>query len=72
MNIFEDVELNTMQFIGPIIVLFITMFTTAIVTRLVFSWLPKKLVNFLLGPSALAGAYIWAIPMNMGFYEFFK
>lgn len=72
MNIFEGVDLNTMQFVGPLIILAITMFVTTYIFRLIFRRLPKKLLNFLLGPSALLGAYIWAIPMNLGFYEFFK
>ncbi|KGM44798.1 hypothetical protein NP83_09490 [Neobacillus niacini] len=72
MNVFEGINLNTMQFIGPIIILFINMILTAFIFNLLFSWLPKKLYNFLLGPAALFGAYIWAIPMNMGFYDLFK
>lgn len=72
MNIFEGVELNTSQFVWPIIILLVTMFGSALIVRLLFSWLPSKLLNFLLGPAALFGAYIWAVPMNLGFYEFFK
>jgi hypothetical protein len=72
MNIFQGVKFNSMQFIAPLIILAITMFTTALIFRLLFGWLPKKLFNFLLGPVAVIGAYIWAIPMNMGFYGFFK
>jgi uncharacterized BrkB/YihY/UPF0761 family membrane protein len=72
MNIFKGVELNSMQFIAPLIILAITMFTTVFIFRLLFRWLPKKLFNFLIGPVALVGAYLWAIPMNMGFYELFK
>jgi hypothetical protein len=72
LNVFEDVELNTVQFIGPLIVLIVTIIGMAIVYRLLFNWLPKKLFNFLLGPVALIGFYIWLIPMDLGFYEFFK
>ncbi|QCJ45396.1 hypothetical protein FAY30_25925 (plasmid) [Bacillus sp. S3] len=72
MNIFKGVELNSMQFIGPLIGLAATMFATAFLFRLLFGWLPKKLFNLLLGPAALIGAYIWAVPMNLGFYELFK
>ncbi|MEH7115563.1 hypothetical protein V7124_24855 [Neobacillus niacini] len=72
MNIFEGVEFNTMQFVGPLIVLTVTMFSTAFIFRLLFRWLPTKLLNYLMGPAALVGAYIWVIPMNMGFYELFK
>jgi hypothetical protein len=72
MNIFEGVELNTKQFIGPIIVLAVTMFLTTFIFKLSFGWLPKRLFNLLLGPVALIGAYIWAVPMDLGFYELFK
>jgi len=34
--------------------------------------LPTKIYNFFLGPIALLGFFIWAIPMKMGFYEFFR
>jgi hypothetical protein len=70
-NIFEGVEFNTMQLIGPLIILLLSMILTVLVFRLLFSWLPSKLFNFLIGPVALLGAYIWAIPMNLGFHKFF-
>lgn len=69
---FEGIEFNTMQFIGPLIVLVVTMFAVALVFKLFFNWLPRKLFEFLLGPVALFGAYLWAFPMNLGFHEFFK
>lgn len=69
---FEGIETNYMQIIGPLILLFVTMFTVTLVYKLLFSWLPRKLFNFLIGPVALFGAYIWAFPMNLGFHEFFK
>lgn len=72
MNIFEGVKFNSMQFIGPLIILGLTMFATAVIFKILFGWLPRKLFNFLLGPVSLIGAYIWAIPMNLGFYEFFS
>lgn len=72
MNLFEGVEFNSMQFVGPIIVLAITMFAVVFIYKILFSWLPTKLFNFLIGPVALFGAYIWAIPMNLGFHELFK
>ncbi|AGK52013.1 hypothetical protein B1NLA3E_01145 [Bacillus sp. 1NLA3E] len=72
MNVFEGVEFNTMQFIGPLIVLIVTMVGISFVYRFFFKWLPKKLYNFLIGPVALIGFYIWLIPMNLGFHELFK
>jgi hypothetical protein len=72
MNIFQGVKFNSMQFVAPLIILAVTMLATVFIFRLLFGWLPKKLFNFLLGPVALVGTYIWAIPMNMGFFELFK
>lgn len=69
---FEGVEFNAMQFVGPLIVLILTMIGTALIYKLLFSWLPKKLYNALIGPVALFGAYIWAIPMDLGFHTYFQ
>lgn len=69
---FENVEFNSMQLIGPLIILLITMFSVALVYKLLFKWLPKKLFNLLIGPVMLISLYIWAFPMNLGFHEFFK
>jgi hypothetical protein len=70
-NIFEGVDFNTIQLILPLIILLLTMVLTVLVYRLLFSWLPSKIYNFFIGPAALLGAYIWAIPMNLGFHKFF-
>jgi len=72
MNIFEGVDFNSMMFIGPLIVLFTTISGVCLIYSYVFRWLPKRIFNYLLTPAALIGAYIWAIPMNMGFFEYFK
>lgn len=68
---FKGVEVDWMPIIGPLLVLIATMFGVALIFKLHFSWLPKKLFNFLLGPVCLLGLYIWAIPMNGGFHEYF-
>lgn len=73
LNILEGIELNYSQIIGPLVILFITMLATTLVYSLLFKrWLPIKIFNFLIGPVALFGAYLWAFPMNLGFHEFFK
>ncbi|WP_404407694.1 hypothetical protein [Jeotgalibacillus malaysiensis] len=72
MDITEGVDFNSMQFVWPIIILFVSMFITAGIARLIFGMLPKSILNFLVTAAALLGAYIWAIPMEMGFYEFFR
>lgn len=69
---FDGVEVDWMPIIGPLLVLIATMFGVALIFKLLFSWLPKRLFNFLLGPVCLVGLYIWAIPMNLGFHEYFQ
>lgn len=69
---FESVEFNWIQIIGPLIVLIVTLFALALIYKLFFNWLPRKLYNLLIGPVMLLGVYLWAIPMNMGFHELFK
>lgn len=71
LNILEGVEFNSMQFIGPLVILLITMIATTFVYSLLFkSRLHVKIFNFFIGQVALFGAYLWAFPM--GFYDFFK
>ena len=72
MNFLEDVEFNWMQFIGPLIVLIITLFVIVLVYKIFFSWLPRNIYNFLVTPVVFCGLYLWAFPMNLGFHEFFK
>lgn len=69
---FDGVEFNSMQFVGPVIVLIVTMFSIALLYKLLFNWLPKSLFNILIGPVVLLGLYIWAIPMNLGFHTYFQ
>lgn len=73
LNLFEGIEFNSMQFIGPILILFATIFGIAIIYRLLFiKLLPQQIFNFFIGPVALLGFYIWVVPMKLGFYDFFK
>ncbi len=70
---FEGVNFNQMQFIWPLIILFVTIMLFAFIYKLLFQWiLPRGIFNFLIGPICLFGFYVWLIPMNLGFYEFFK
>ncbi|WP_339279937.1 hypothetical protein [Lysinibacillus sp. FSL P2-0066] len=60
-------------FILPMILLLVVMIGCAMIYKILLgNILPTKIYNFLLGPIALLGFFIWAIPMNMGFYEFFR
>jgi len=60
-------------FIGPFILLLIIPFLCTGLYAAIFSnILPNSIYKFLLGPVALLGFYIWAVPMKMGFYEFFR
>jgi len=72
-NMFEGVNFNQMQFIWPLIILFVTILLFAIIYKLLFQRiLPRGIFNFLIGPICLFGLYVWLIPMNLGFYELFK
>ena len=73
MNLFENVEFNSIQFIGPIIIFVITLIIPPLIIKIFFAkFLTEKLYKFLIGAALFLGLYIWAIPMNLGFYEFFK
>ncbi|MCP1161238.1 MULTISPECIES: hypothetical protein [Bacillus] len=72
MNVFEGVELNTAQFFWPIVILIAMMIGTTLLFHLLFKWLPRGVYNIFIGLAALFGAYIWAVPLNLGFYELFK
>lgn len=72
MDLFEGIEFNTMMFIGPIIVLFVTISGLSLLYFWLFSWLPRRVFNSLFGLVGLAGLYIWAIPLKVGFYSYFK
>jgi hypothetical protein len=71
-EIFMLGELNSMQFIGPLVLLIICIYFVGFIYSNIFSWLPKDVYKMLIGPVTLLGAYIWYVPMNMGFYELFK
>lgn len=75
MDIFTDISGSGSLwfFIPPLILLPVVMIGCAVIYKiLLVNILPKKVYNFFLGPIALLGFFIWAIPMNMGFYEFFR
>ena len=75
MDIFTGLSLgeSLLYFIPPMLLLPIVMIGCAVIYKILLgNILPKKIYNFLLGPIALLGFFIWAIPMNMGFYEFFR
>lgn len=53
---FDGVEVDWMPFIGPLVILVLTVFAVAFIYTLIFSkLLPKRLYNFLLGPVCLLG-----------------
>lgn len=60
-------------FIPPIILLFVVPTTFAILYAILFRRiLPDKIFNFFLVAVILLGLYVWAAPMETGFYEFFR
>lgn len=71
----DGLELGTelYYFIPPLLLLIIVPIICATFYALLFKKiLPVKLFNFFVGPIVLLGLYIWAIPMKIGFYEFFR
>lgn len=57
----------------PVILLMVVQFGCIFVFSLIFvKLLPIKIYRFLLGCVALVAFYIWAVPMNLGFHEFFR
>lgn len=64
---------NLLHFIPSMLLLPIVMALCAAIYKILFiKLLPNKIYNFLLGPIALLGFFVWAVPMNMGFYEVFR
>ena len=75
MDIFTGLSLgeSLLYFIPPLLLLPVVMIGCAVIYKILLgNVLPKKIYNFLLGPITLLGFFIWAIPMNMGFYELFR
>lgn len=75
MILFADLSLGTSlsYFVLPMFLLSIVIIVCLSIYSAIFrNILPRKIHNFLLGPVALLGMYIWAVPMETGFYEFFR
>lgn len=75
MDIFSGKSLggSLLLFIPPMILLPVVMVVCVTIYKTLFGKiLPTKIYNFFIGPVALLGFFIWAIPMNMRFYEFFR
>ncbi|MEG0439167.1 hypothetical protein [Solibacillus cecembensis] len=57
----------------PVLVLMVVQFGCIFVFSLIFvKLLPIKIYRSLLVCVALVAFYIWAVPMNLGFHEFFR
>ncbi|KMY32010.1 hypothetical protein ACZ11_07495 [Lysinibacillus xylanilyticus] len=75
MDIFSGLSIGErlLYFIPPMLLLPVVMVVCAAIYKVLLgNILPTKIYNFLLVTIALLGFFIWAIPMNMGFYEFFR
>lgn len=75
MDIFSDISLggSLLFFIPPMILLPVVMVVCVAIYKTLFEKiLPTKINNFFIGPIALLTFFIWAIPMNMGFYKFIR
>lgn len=75
MDIFTGLSIggSLLYFIPPMLLLTVVMVVCVAIYKMLFGKiLPTKVYNFLIGPIALLGFFIWAIPMDMGFYEYFR
>lgn len=60
-------------FIPPILLLLVVPTVFAIIYAILFrKILPTKLFNFFIKPVVILGLYVWAVPMELGFFEFFR
>lgn len=65
--------LSVFYIILPVIMLMLVVIGCIVVFASIFEkLLPKKIYKSLLICVTLLGFYIWAIPMDMGFYGFFR
>lgn len=75
MDIFSwfPIGVRLLYFIPSMILLIVVPFICVGMYAVIFSKiLPYKIYKCLLFPIAPLGFLIWAIPMNMGFYDFFR
>lgn len=75
MDIFTGLSLgrSLLYFIPPMLLLPVVMIVCAVTYKILLgNILPTKIYKFFLCSITLLGFFIWAIPMNMGFYEFFR
>ena len=75
LDIFTGLSLGVslLHFIPPLILLIVAMSACMGIYVVLFKKvLPRKIYNFFLGPVALLGFFVWAIPMKTGFSEFFR
>lgn len=75
MDIFSGISIGAglLYFIPPMLLLPLVMVVCVVIYKILFGKiLPTKIYNFFIGPVALLGFFVWAIPMNMGYYEFFR
>lgn len=60
-------------FIPPLLLMLIVPTIFVFIYSAIFrKILPTKIFNFFISPVVLLGFYIWAVPMKIGFYEFFR
>ncbi len=70
---FDEVEVDWIPIVGPLIVLIVTLTAVMFLYALIFSrLLSQELFKFFAGLVALLGIYIWFVPMDVGFHHYFK
>lgn len=75
LDLSDGLKLGTQlyYFIPPILLMIIVPTIFAAIFAVLFRRiLPDKIFNFFLVAVILLGLYVWAAPMETGFYEFFR
>jgi len=75
MDIFSwfPIGVHLLYFIPSMMLLIVVPFVCVRIYAAIFSKiLPYKIYKSLVFPIVLLGFFLWAIPMNMGFYGFFR
>jgi len=67
----EGININ--YFIPPMILLFVVPTVFVLIYAILFRRiLPAKIFNFFLAAVLILGLYVWAVPMKLGLFEYFR
>ncbi|MCM3390442.1 hypothetical protein LG296_20605 (plasmid) [Ureibacillus chungkukjangi] len=71
----DGIKLNAEMnyFIPSLLLLLLVPTIFAIIYAILFRRiLPPKIFNFFIVPVVIIGFYVWAVPMEIGFHEYFR